>query len=109
MLPHQRFVAQARRGQQRRPAYRAPLAPYTNWLTMLFLVGVLVLVALDYPLGTWTLASMGVVIPVLIIGWFAVRGRVRRLAAKREGFTGAYPVIVQTPGTEDQGTISTLP
>ena len=67
------------------------------------------LVALDYPLGTWTVASMGVVIPVLIIGWFAVRGRVRRLAAEREGFTGAYPVIVQTPGTEDQGTISTLP
>ncbi|MDN5640262.1 MAG: amino acid permease [Actinomycetia bacterium] len=108
-MPHQRFVAQARRGLQRRPAYRAPLAPYTNWLTMLFLVGVLVLVALDYPLGTWTVASMGVVIPVLIIGWFAVRGRVRRLAAEREGYTGAYPVIVKTPGTEDQGPISTLP
>ena len=101
-LPHQKFVRLARQGHYERPAYRAPFAPWTNWLTMVFLVGVLVLVAFDYPLGTLTVASMALVIPILIVGWFMVRKRVRAIAAEREGYTGAFPVVVGTPGAESE-------
>src|SRR5699024_9422592 len=69
-MPHQKFVALAKKGLYQRPEYRAPLASYTNWLTMLFLTGVLVLIGFDYPVGPWTLASMAIVIPLLIGGWF---------------------------------------
>lgn len=82
-LPHMRFVALARKGQRSRPDFRAPLAPYTNWLTMLFLVGVLVLIAFDYPIGTYSLEAMALVIPMLVAGWFMVRTRVKQLAQER--------------------------
>ena len=100
-MPHQKFVALARKGRYQRPGYRAPLAPYTNWLTMLFLAGVLVLICFDYPVGTWTMASMIIVIPVLIGGWFLCRERVREIAAQREGYTGQFPVIPEWPTKED--------
>lgn len=96
-LSHQRYVSLARKGFYNRPIYRAPLAPFTNWLTMFFLAGVLVLMAVDYPVGTFTLASSLVLIPILVIGWFMVRGRVREIAAEREGFTGAFPVLAERP------------
>ena len=96
-LSHQRYVSLARKGFYNRPTYRAPLAPFTNWLTTFFLAGVLVLMAVDYPVGTFTLASSLVLIPVLVIGWFMVRGRVREIAAEREGFTGAFPVLAERP------------
>ena len=96
-LSHQRYVSLARKGFYNRPTYRAPLAPFTNWLTMFFLAGVLVLMAVDYPVGTFTLASSLVLIPILVIGWFMVRGRVREIAAEREGFTGAFPVLAERP------------
>ncbi|WP_369061740.1 amino acid permease [Kocuria rhizophila] len=101
-LPHQKFVRLSKQGLYQRPAYRAPFAPYTNWLTMAFLVGVMILVALDYPLGTLTVASMAVVVPVLIVGWFLVRDRVRAIAAEREGYTGAFPVVVGPPVAEGE-------
>ncbi|WP_083091262.1 MULTISPECIES: amino acid permease [Rothia] len=82
-LPHARFVALASQGERARPDYRAPLAPVTNWVTMLFLIGVLVLIAFDYPIGSYSLAAMALVVPALIVGWFLVRKRVHRLAAER--------------------------
>ena len=49
-------------------------------------------------MGTWTLGLLIVVIiPALIIGWFAVRGRVRAIAAEREGVTGLYPIVADRP------------
>lgn len=82
-LPHMRFVSLASKGQRTRPRFRAPLAPFTNWLTMFFLVGVLVLIAYDYPIGTYSLEAMALVIPILIVGWFMVRTRVKQLAQER--------------------------
>jgi len=34
-----------------------------------------------------------VIIPLLIIGWYAQRGRILEIAQKREGYTGAHPVV----------------
>jgi L-asparagine transporter-like permease len=38
-------------------------APFTSWLTLLFLFSVLVLMAFDYPNGTYTIGS----IPLLAV------------------------------------------
>ncbi|MFK4826123.1 amino acid permease [Paenochrobactrum sp. BZR 588] len=55
-------------------------APYTGLLTLLFLFGVVVLMAVDYPLGSWTVGSLIIIIPALVIGWYYMRDRIYRLA-----------------------------
>jgi Gamma-aminobutyrate permease and related permeases len=54
----------------------------TSWLTLLFLVSVLVLMAFDYPNGTYTIASIPLIAVVLVLGWFGVRKRVHAEAMK---------------------------
>ncbi|WP_266029449.1 amino acid permease [Brucella intermedia] len=73
----------ARRGEIARPDFRMFGAPYTGILTLAFLLGVLVLMALDYPVGTWTIASLAIIGPALIVGWYMMRERIHRLAAER--------------------------
>ncbi len=94
---HLRFRSLARAGRYRIPGYRMPGAPFTDWLVLAFLAGVVVLIARDYPVGTWTLGAALLLIPLLILGWFAVRGRVLEIAAQREGYTGLNPVVPQRP------------
>jgi len=47
----------------------------------LFLFSVLVLMAFDYPNGTYTIASIPLIAVVLVLGWFGVRKRVNAIAA----------------------------
>ena len=49
-------------------------APFTSWLTLAFLLGVLVLMAFDYPDGTYTIAAIPVVVILLGIGWRVLKG-----------------------------------
>jgi L-asparagine permease len=51
----------------------------------------LVLMAFDHPVGTWTVASLVILIPALIIGWFAARSRVLEVARLREPPEGEQP------------------
>ncbi len=87
----------SQRGDMERPAFRMWGAPYTGYLTLAFLAGVLVLMAFDKPVGTWTVATLVLIIPALIIGWFAARGRVYEIARQRQGFTGQFPVVANPP------------
>lgn len=87
----------SKQGEMDRPSFRMWGAPYTGYLTLVFLAGVLVLMAFDKPVGTWTVASLVIVIPALIGGWFAVRGRVHDIARQRQGFTGQFPVVANPP------------
>jgi len=73
----------SRRGELVRPDFRMFGAPYTGILTLLFLFGVLVLMAFDYPVGTWTIASLALIAPALAVGWYLLRDRINRLAAER--------------------------
>lgn len=57
------------RGEVEAVSFRMPGAPFTSWLTLLFLLAVLVLMAFDYPNGTYTVASLPIVAIVLLIGW----------------------------------------
>ncbi|PWJ53801.1 asparagine:proton symporter, AAT family [Quadrisphaera granulorum] len=90
----------SRRGVVERPHFRMMGAPYTGYATLVFLAAVLVLIGFDYPTGTWTLATLVIIVPGLIVGWFAVRRRVLAVAAEREGYTGEYPVVAERPGTD---------
>lgn len=87
----------SQRGMIQRPSFRMWGAPYTGYLTLVFLAAVLVLMACDPPVGTWTVASLVLIIPALIVGWYLVRGRVHEIARQRMGFTGQFPVIANPP------------
>ena len=64
----------SKRGILERPSFRLWGTPYTGYSTLVFLFGVVVLMAFDPPIGTWTVATLVVIIPALIVGWYAVRG-----------------------------------
>jgi len=87
----------SQRGEIARPAFRMWGAPYTGYATLVFLAAVLVLMAFDKPVGTWTVATLVIIIPALILGWYAARGRVLEIAKQRQGFTGQFPVVANPP------------
>jgi L-asparagine permease len=80
-------------GKLQRPGFRLFGAPFTSWLTLAFLVAVLVLMAFDYPTGTYTIAGLVVIIPLLILGWYLQRERIMAVARERLGNTGMFPTI----------------
>jgi L-asparagine permease len=82
----------AKEGKAMRPSFRMFGAPYTSYLTLAFLATVVVLMVFDTPVGTWTVASLVIIIPLLIGGWYLCRGRIREIAAQGDGTTGPHPV-----------------
>lgn len=100
ILAHMKYVKLCKQGVYNRPEYRMPGAPFTDWLTLAFLVLVIVLIALDYPVGTYTFATMFIVVPIIIIGWFMARKNIYALAAQLEGYTGVAPIIANRPATD---------
>jgi L-asparagine permease len=92
-----RLVKMAKAGIMKRPRFRMPLTPWSGYLTLAFLVAVLVLMAFDAPIGSWTVGTLVILIPMLIGGWYLVRGRVLALAHERIGYTGDFPVVANRP------------
>jgi len=88
-----RLFAWSKKGIIERPHFRMIGAPWTGYATLVFLAAVLVLMAMDRPIGTWTVATLVVIVPALIGGWFLVRARVLAVAQERIGHTGEYPVV----------------
>jgi len=86
------LVKKARAGEMRRPSFRMPLAPVSGWVTLAFLALVLVLMAFDSPVGTWTIASLAVIIPLLVVGWFLCRHRINEIAEARLAAEHGQPV-----------------
>ncbi|GGZ85442.1 L-asparagine permease [Streptomyces subrutilus] len=83
MLCSLHFWRRARQGRVERPAYRLPWAPYTQLVTLAFLVTVLVLMWSDGGVGRTTVMFVPVIAAALVGGWFLVRRRVAALAAPR--------------------------
>ncbi|WP_413455034.1 amino acid permease [Glutamicibacter sp. FR1] len=77
------LVKSAKRGEQDRPSFRMPFAPVSGWVTLGFLALVLVMMAFDNPVGTWTIASLAIIIPLIIGGWYLCRGRINEIAEAR--------------------------
>ena len=93
-------MAWSKQGKLERPAFRLMGAPYTSWATLVFLAVVLVLMAIDYPIGTFTIGSLVLIIPLLILAWFLSRKKILAIALKREEF--AAPVqLIRAPATQD--------
>ncbi|MFT4307434.1 MAG: amino acid permease [Microbacterium sp.] len=82
----------AKQGKAVRPSFRLFGAPFTSYLTLAFLAFVLVTMGFSET-GRWVLASLVVLIPALVIGWFAARKKIAEAAAAREGYTGTHPVV----------------
>jgi len=75
-----RFYSRVKAGTMQRPHFRMPLAPYSGYVTLVFLAGVLVLMMCDPEKGSWIIAALVAAVPALIGGWFLVRNRVTAAA-----------------------------
>ncbi|WP_430295462.1 amino acid permease [Sinomonas sp. B1-1] len=84
----------AQKGWTQRPAFRMPGAPWTGYVTLVFLAAVLVMVLIDSP---WTLLATAVACVLMVIGWYALRQRIHEIAEAREGYTGAAPIVANRP------------
>ncbi|GAA3721155.1 amino acid permease [Gordonia hankookensis] len=85
------------KGILERPSFRLPGTPYTSYATLVFLAAVVVLMCYE---NIWNLIAIVVLVPLLVGGWYAVRGKVLTIAAQRQGYTGEYPVVPQPPVPE---------
>jgi len=87
----------AKQGRAKEPSFRLPGAPVTSYLTLAFLVAVVVLMAVDWPIGSITVMSLAVIVPLLALGWHLQRDRILAAAKAREGVTGSFPVTGRDP------------
>jgi len=71
-------------GHAKEVSFKMPGAPFTSWLTLAFLLGVLVLMAFDYPNGTYTVATIPVLVILLTLGWFGLRKRAEEVKAEQQ-------------------------
>ncbi|MFC4907934.1 amino acid permease [Actinomadura gamaensis] len=69
-----RFRRAAERGEVRRPDYRMPGSPYTNWATLGFLLLVLVLMVFDGE-QKWAVAAIPFLVVFLLAGWKLINRR----------------------------------
>lgn len=70
ILCQMKLQKQAQEGLLTRPNFRLFGAPYTSWLTLGFIAAAVVLTGFNYPVGTFTVASLIIIIPILILMWF---------------------------------------
>ncbi|MFI9051472.1 amino acid permease [Streptomyces sp. NPDC053427] len=84
MICHMVFVRRSREGLVSRPKFQLPGTPVTDIATIVFLIGVIVLMWFDDGVGRQTVMLIPVLAAALVVGWYVVRGRVARIAKERE-------------------------
>ncbi|MFE2734578.1 amino acid permease [Streptomyces sp. NPDC059349] len=82
MLCHVMFWRKTQNGELSRPSYRLPGSPWTEIVTIGFLVSVLVLMYADGGASRTTVLCLPVIVAALVAGWYGVR---RRVAGIRDG------------------------
>jgi L-asparagine permease len=97
-----RLYRMAKAGTTQRPAFQMPWAPYSGYVTLAFLAGVVVLMALDGERGPWIIAALVIGAPALVGGWFLVRNRVRDAAAEVAGDVPPAPEPEPEPEPDDR-------
>lgn len=103
-LAHLRFVKLARTtSEYNRPEYRAPGYPGLNYLTLAFLAGVIVLMAFDYPVGSWTLIVSLLFVPLLVVGWVVNRRRIMAAVDARQARKAASSQATPPEGDNPEG------
>ncbi|MFF7140410.1 amino acid permease [Streptomyces nodosus] len=81
MLCHLLFWRKTQQGELTRPGYCLPGSPWTEIVTLGFLVAVFVLMYADGGAGRTTVLCLPLIVAALVAGWFAVRGQVARKAS----------------------------
>lgn len=76
MVSHWIFTNRARKGLVERPAFRLPLAPIPNIITISFLVIVIIGIWFADDIGKATILTFLGFCVVLVIGWYGVRNRI---------------------------------
>ncbi|MBP2266361.1 L-asparagine permease [Pseudarthrobacter sp. PvP004] len=80
----------ADKGRITRPAFRMIGAPYTGYISLIFLAAVLIMTFIDSPPTLLvTIAAVG----LIVAGWFACRDRIKTIASERDPFTGVVPTL----------------
>lgn len=77
LASHVVFVHKAARGEVTRPDFRLWGAPVTNVVAIVFLLAVIVSMWFDRAVGRPTIYMFLGVVALLLIGWFAVRNRIK--------------------------------
>jgi len=98
-LSHLKFVRLAKSGSYTRPGYRSPFGEGGDWAVLIFIGLVIILMAFDYPIGTFALASTLFLVPVFMAMWYAWRDRIRTIAEERKAKhlpTSSFPAAPQT-------------
>ncbi|MGK5548529.1 amino acid permease [Streptomyces sp. URMC 127] len=78
------FYRRSKEGRVTRPGYKLPWAPYTQIVTLVFLAGVLGLMAAEPGAGRTTVLCLPIIVAMLIGGWYLVRGKVARAQRENE-------------------------
>ncbi|MDD6372895.1 MAG: amino acid permease [Bifidobacteriaceae bacterium] len=76
MVIHLAYLRRIKKTGEKRPDYRLPGAPVTDWLTLVFFT-VVVISNFFSEEGRQTILVFAIVCVALVIGWFAVRGRIK--------------------------------
>lgn len=74
LITHLAFLKRVRAGEEERPSYRMPGAPFTNYISLAFFA-IVVASNVTSTNGRWTLALFGVVVVAMVCGWYAIRGK----------------------------------
>lgn len=83
----------ADKGRLTRPSFRMFGAPYTGYISLMFLGAVVVMIFIDSPP---TLLVTIVAVGLIIGGWFACRDRIKTIASQRDPFTGVVPTLARS-------------
>ncbi|WP_058043408.1 amino acid permease [Streptomyces roseifaciens] len=78
------FYRRSKEGRVTRPGYKLPWAPYTQIVTLIFLAGVLGIMASEPGAGRTTVLCLPIIAAMLVAGWFLVRGRVAKTQRENE-------------------------
>jgi L-asparagine permease len=83
MIAHLAFYRATQAGLLPRPEFRMPWAPYSNYVTVAFLIFVLAMTWFNGKTGQFIIYSLPVIVLLLVAGWFACRKGVERI--RQEG------------------------
>lgn len=84
-----------------------PLSPFSGYLTLAFLAGVLILMYFDEQHGPWMIAATVIGVPALIGGWYLVRNRVTAVAHHAIDHTKSVAVVHSADQSEVHVDIAT--
>ncbi|AUG78326.1 L-asparagine permease [Kitasatospora sp. MMS16-BH015] len=83
MICHLLFWRKTQAGELSRPSYRLPGSPWTEIVTLGFLLSVFVLMYADGGAGRTTVLCVPLIAAALVAGWYGVRGRVARAKSSK--------------------------